>query len=73
MYTNVTPSPPTGVGLNRVDGVKPSMKEVSEQTAKGEFSQALSSSRAPSVKFDDARAIQETMKAKAQQSVSSAP
>lgn len=73
MYTNIIPSPPAGVGLNRADGVKPSVKEVNEQTARGDFSQALSTQRAPALQFEDARAARELAQNQSQQAATATP
>jgi len=61
MYTGVTPSPPAGVGLNRVDGVKPSVREVNEQAARGEFAQSLSPQPVAATRLEHARAVRELL------------
>lgn len=73
MYTNFSPSPPSGVGVNRIDGVKPSFKEVNDQSARGEFSQVLTTQRAPATTLDDVRAVREALNYQAQTAIANSP
>ena len=73
MYTNFSPSPPSGVGVNRIDGVKPSFKEVNEQSARGEFSEVLTTQRAPATTLDDVRAVREALNYQAQTAIANSP